>query len=43
MTVRQVAADYPACREVLRHGEPEEPFVTGDYEVQPRSIVVLMR
>jgi hypothetical protein len=24
MTVRQVAADYPACREVLRrHGEPE--------------------
>jgi hypothetical protein len=25
MTVRQVAADYPACREVLRrHGEPED-------------------
>src|SRR5579872_3255565 len=25
MTVRQVAADYPGCREVLRrHGEPED-------------------
>ncbi|MGH7137726.1 MAG: hypothetical protein ACREHD_18415, partial [Pirellulales bacterium] len=28
MTVRQIAADYPACREVLRrHGEQERPGI----------------
>jgi hypothetical protein len=34
MTVRQVVADYPACREVLRrHGEPEDrPTKFGDLE-----------